>query len=152
MMPRKKAKEAPPVAANKGGRPPIAINWTVLDALLAVQGTLEECASYFECSVDTIERAVEREHGMGFAEYRDQKKGKGLISLRRKQFALALGGNVTMLIWLGKQLLNQADKAELTGANGGPVKTQEIPQDEDERADRAASLIRRAEMRRRGVV
>src|SRR5580700_10878026 len=32
------------------------------------------------------------------------------ISLRSKQVALALAGNVTMLIWLGKNLLGQTDK------------------------------------------
>ena len=31
-------------------------------------------------------------------------------SLRRKQYECAMSGNVTMLIWLGKQHLEQADK------------------------------------------
>ena len=32
--------------------------------------------------------------------------------LRKKQIQMALGGNVSMLIWLGKQMLGQSDKAE----------------------------------------
>ena len=35
--------------------------------------------------------------------------------LKRKQIQVAMSGNVTMLIWLGKQYLEQADKVEETG-------------------------------------
>ena len=44
---------------------------------------------------------------------------KGRINLkqrlRRKQIDVALKGNVTMLIWLGKQYLGQAEKIEENG-------------------------------------
>ena len=33
-------------------------------------------------------------------------------SLRRKQYEVAMGGNCSMLIWLGKQHLDQTDKQE----------------------------------------
>lgn len=35
--------------------------------------------------------------------------------LRRKQIQVALGGNVSMLIWLGKQYLEQSDSIKETG-------------------------------------
>ncbi len=35
--------------------------------------------------------------------------------LKRKQIDVALGGNVSMLIWLGKQYLGQADKLDENG-------------------------------------
>jgi DNA-binding CsgD family transcriptional regulator len=35
--------------------------------------------------------------------------------LRKKQISVALKGNVTMLIWLGKQYLSQAEKIEEAG-------------------------------------
>jgi hypothetical protein len=57
---------------------------------------------------------------MTYAAYFEQKAAKGRISLRRKQFEVAQGGNVTMLIWLGKQHLEQAEKVEQTGRGGGP--------------------------------
>jgi hypothetical protein len=40
------------------------------------------------------------------------KRGRGVLhqSLRHRQVALAMGGNVTMLIWLGKNLLDQTDR------------------------------------------
>lgn len=44
-------------------------------------------------------------------------KGKGNLKqrLKRKQITVALAGNVSMLIWLGKQYLGQADKSEESG-------------------------------------
>ena len=40
--------------------------------------------------------------------------------MSRVQFAKALAGNPTMLIWMGKQYLDQTDKKEITGPDGGP--------------------------------
>lgn len=44
-------------------------------------------------------------------------KGKANLRqrLKRKQIDVALGGNVSMLIWLGKQYLGQADKLDENG-------------------------------------
>ena len=95
------------------GRPRKEINWDEFDKLCSIQCTQEEIASWFNCSVDTIERAVEREHGVKFAEYYAQNSGTGKISLRRQQWQLALKGDKTMLIWLGKQHLGQMDRAQL---------------------------------------
>lgn len=48
----------------------------------------------------------------------------GKERLRRLQWKSAQKGNVAMLIWLGKQVLKQADKQEQSGPNGGPVQTE----------------------------
>jgi len=37
------------------------------------------------------------------------------------QWEAAKKGNVTMMIWLGKQLLGQRDQMEHSGPDGGPV-------------------------------
>ena len=44
-------------------------------------------------------------------------KGRAVLKqrLRRKQIEVAIKGNVTMLIWLGKQYLGQAEKVEESG-------------------------------------
>lgn len=42
-------------------------------------------------------------------------------SLRRKQFELAMKGNVTMLIWLGKNCLGQTDKIIHAGDRNSPL-------------------------------
>ena len=85
------------------------IDWTEFDKLCEFQCTLTEIASWFGCCEDTIETAVLREQGMKFSEYFDIHRGKGKIAIRRKQFQVAMGGDRYMLVWLGKQYLDQAD-------------------------------------------
>jgi len=100
------------ITGHKRGPKLIQLDWEEFDKLCAMQATLEEIASWFDCSADTIERAVKRDQGMKFAEYFAQKSGKGKISLRRVQWQLALKGNVAMVIFLGKNYLGQSDKIE----------------------------------------
>jgi len=97
----------------KMGRPLIEIDWKQLDKLCILMATLEDIAGWFDCSIDTIERAIKREHNITFAEYYKKKSARGRISLRRKQYEVAMSGNVSMLIWLGKQVLGQADKQDI---------------------------------------
>lgn len=114
-------------------RPRKEINWDEFDKLCAIQCTQVEIANWFECSVDTIERAVKRTHKVGFAEYYIQKADKGKISLRRQQWQLALKGDKTMLIWLGKQHLEQRERAshEHSGPDGKPIETKATLSDEE---------------------
>ncbi len=97
----------------KTGRPKIEIDWEQFDKLCMIQCTLIEIASWFDCTSDTIERAVLREKKISFADYFTIKRGKGKIALRRKQYEVALSGNTYMLCWLGKQYLEQADKQDM---------------------------------------
>jgi len=99
----------------QGGRPRVEIDWKVFDNLCHIWCTLREIASAFSCSEDTIERAVKREKGVGFAEYYKEKADGGRIALRRKQLQVALAGNVTMMIFLGKQKLSQIDEKIVRG-------------------------------------
>lgn len=96
------------------GRPTKAINWDHVDKLCTLQCTAKEIASFFDMSVDTLTRRCKDEFGLTFAEYFAQKKGSGRISLRRLQWKSAEDGNVSMLIWLGKQYLGQSDKADMS--------------------------------------
>lgn len=93
----------------KRGPKVIELNWEDFDKLCLIQCTLREIAAWFNCSEDTIERRVKEAHGVKFADYYRQKKGKGLIPLRRRQYEAAMAGNVPLLIWLGKQYLEQSD-------------------------------------------
>jgi hypothetical protein len=97
---------------NKGGRPRLEIDWDEFDKLAILQCTLKEIAAWFKVSEDTIERRVKEKHNKSFAEHLDQRRCPGKTSLRRKQFQVAMSGNVSMLIWLGKQWLGQSDKME----------------------------------------
>lgn len=95
------------------GRPVIEIDFKEFEKLCALACTQVEIAEWFDCSPDTIDRRVKEHYGETFAEVFKKKSSKGKISLRRKQFEVALTGNVTMLIWMGKQLLGQSDKQEI---------------------------------------
>jgi DNA-binding MarR family transcriptional regulator len=110
----------------KCGPKPLKIDWKEFDALCAVQCTLAEIALHYDVSEDTIERAVQKQWQMRFADYYRQKRRKGFISLRHKQWQLAAQGNPTMLVWLGKQWLGQSDRHELTGADGGPIQYERV--------------------------
>lgn len=100
-----------------GGRPKIIIDFTLLDKLCGLHCTQEEIASILNISVDTLNNKCKSIFKMSFSDYISQKKRSGNISLRRKQMEVALSGDKTMLIWLGKQYLGQVDKqeTEITG-------------------------------------
>lgn len=102
----------------KRGRPSKApgINREQVEKLAALNCTNEEIGAFFDVSGDTIKAHFEKEIIKG--------RNKGNISIRRKQFDVAMGGNVVMLIWLGKQrlgqrepslLLNKEDEHQLSG-------------------------------------
>lgn len=107
-------KKAAKKTRKKTGRKKIEIDWKEFDKLCALGCLLEEIAAWFDCSDDTIERRVKEDHGIRFAEYYRQKRGKGDIALRRKQMQVALKGDKTMLIWLGKNRLGQTDRRDVT--------------------------------------
>ncbi len=90
-------------------RPLNPINWDLLDQLLGIFCTGEECAAFLNIDYETLCRAVKRVKKMGFEEYSAIKKGSGRASLRRRQFRMA-ETNPALAIWLGKQYLNQKDQ------------------------------------------
>lgn len=95
------------------GRPRIEIDEKNFRQLCALQCTLSEIASFFECSEDTIERWCKRELKSSFAEAFKKYSATGKMSLRRWQFKMA-EHNVSMAIFLGKNWLGQSDKIEQT--------------------------------------
>jgi len=48
-----------------------------------------------------------------FAQVIEEGRRNGCASLKRKQFEVAMAGNVSMLIWLGKIRLKQKDTTEV---------------------------------------
>ena len=66
-----------------------------------------EIASIVGCHKDTL---VDR-----FSETIKEGHERCNGSLRRKQYEVAMAGNVGMLIWLGKQRLGQTEKVEQSG-------------------------------------
>lgn len=96
----------------KRGRHEIEIDFKKLELLSQLGCTNKEIAAHFNVSERTIDTRRRNEE---FREVMDRAEALGNISLRRKQMTMALNGDRTMLIWLGKQRLGQKDKVEQTG-------------------------------------
>jgi len=95
----------------RAGRPRIEFDLAAVEGLGRIGATAVEMAHILPASQSTIEhRLADRESRFSKAYQRGRCLLKG--SLRRKQIEVAMAGNVTMLIWLGKQQLSQTDRAE----------------------------------------
>lgn len=91
------------------GRPRIEFDLEIVEGLGRIGATAPEMACVLPASQSTIEhRMADRESDFS----KRYRKGQGLLkaSIRRKQIAVGLAGNVTMLIWLGKQHLAQQER------------------------------------------
>ena len=87
-------------------RPKKVIDYDLVERLSSIQCTMQEIAVVLEVSLSRLEKDKEF--------IRVYKKGieTGKMSLRRKQWKAVEDGNVTMLIWLGKQYLGQVEDRE----------------------------------------
>ena len=102
-------------------RPRITIDWDQVDKMCAIHCRGKEQAAILGVSYDTLNRACQREYECSFAEYFRQKASHGRMSLRRKQYTAAMDGNTTMLVWLGKNWLGQADQPEQEAQDLPPI-------------------------------
>jgi hypothetical protein len=94
------------------GRPKKEISWPTLDGLCKIQCTEKEIADVLGICVETLNRAVKAEKKMTFAEYYARASQDGKTSIRRMQYKLAMEGDRTMLIFLGKNYLGQSDNPQ----------------------------------------
>lgn len=94
----------------KTGRPLIPIDGEQVFKLAIMGATNPEIGDMFNCCDDTIERRFAGELKRG----RAQLKGR----VRRSQLRIMEDGNAPMAIWLGKQVLSQQDKIEITTDKG----------------------------------
>lgn len=94
-------------------RPRADIDWKKVDKYLQAHCDGAGIAGLLGIDPETLYRACQRDHKIGFSEYAAQKKGEGKELLKAKQFETAMSGNVSMQIWLGKQYLGQRDKSDV---------------------------------------
>ena len=122
VTPKKRTVKAAP-AKRKLGRPKFSPDLEQVRKLAALQCTDDEIAAFFDVSVRTIERR--RKDSDEFNDAVMQGKLLGRVSLRRRQYEAALGGNVAMLIWLGKNILGQAERVDrrVVDRDGNDVQT-----------------------------
>ena len=97
--------------AKKTGRPRKNIDQKMFEQCCAIQCTMLEICSFFDCDDKTLTKWCKETYGMSFSEVYDIKRGIGKVSLRRSQWRLA-EKNTAMAIFLGKNYLGQKDTVE----------------------------------------
>ena len=88
----------------KVGRPKIDLPGNKVETLAEYGLSNTDIANFFGVNETTIR--------VNFSEFLTKGRAKQKYKLRKKQFEVAMDGNVTMLIWLGKQMLGQSEKLE----------------------------------------
>lgn len=105
------------MATKKGGRPqaitPDEKTLKTVHGLGEIQATTRECAAVLGVSHQTFIATMQRHPELAEALERGKEAGK--VSLRRTQFRLAQK-NASMAIFLGKNILDQADKQEIAAS------------------------------------
>ena len=93
--------------------------------MVRIQCTMTECCSILGMSDTTMNRRLKERGEENFEALYSKYNDEGRMSLRRMQWQAAESGNASLLIWLGKQYLNQRDKSnmEVTGTDGGAIIT-----------------------------
>ena len=90
----------------KKGRPKkYNLDTEQVEKLASFGCTNTEIASFFDCSETTLTR--------NYGGFLTKGRNKGKIRLRQLQMQAAERGNVSMMIWLGKQMLGQTDRQEI---------------------------------------
>ena len=95
-------------------RPKVDIDWERVNELLEADCEGTEIAAYLGIVPDTLYKRCKEDNNVGFSDYLQQKKAKGNSLLKEEQYKMATSKEdsaikKSMLIWLGKQRLGQAD-------------------------------------------
>jgi hypothetical protein len=84
------------------GRPKIQLDERQIRELASIGCAMTEIAVVMDCHVDTLRD--------NYSKAIDEGRENGKVSLRRAQWKAAIGGNVQMLIWLGRFHLAQKEE------------------------------------------
>ena len=88
---------------NKAGRPKLELNEEQVYKLASLNVTVKDIADVLGCSKSALEN--------NYLDVINEGRANLRTSILRKQYEVGItDGNVTMLIWMGKQHLGQADK------------------------------------------
>lgn len=95
------------------GRPKAIIDWDRVGEMFEADCSVEGVAATIGVHRDVLYKRCKVDLKTELTTLKQEKKAKGDLMLREVQQRTALGGNVTMQIWLGKQRLGQSDKSEV---------------------------------------
>ncbi|MHB0998200.1 MAG: hypothetical protein ACYC27_03060 [Armatimonadota bacterium] len=100
------------------------LDYESIEKLAIIQCSEEEIAAFFNLTFDEWSELKDKDVDLQSALDRGYEQGK--ISLRRRQWKTAESGNTTMLIWLGKQYLNQSDQKTVSNIDLSKLSTDEL--------------------------
>lgn len=106
---------------NNVARPVTLIDSGQLKALMRMKPSLKDTAAFFGCSEDTVERRIQENFGMSFADFRERNMIECRHSLVRKALQMAESGNVPMLTFALKNLCGWRDRQEEISSGSGTV-------------------------------
>jgi len=112
------------------GRPKTILDPQKAEIFGRFRATYETMADYFQCSEQTIRRTMQDEDSEFCKAYKTAIANTKM-ALSEMQLKKAMEGNVTMLIWLGKQYLGQSDKTEIDHTSKGEQIVLNITSKED---------------------
>jgi len=131
-----------PETKDIGGRPRKSFDWNLVESLAIAESTVDFVAerlvikekkviskNSIAAKVKLIERRIREKFDCTYVEYRSKKIENKRIQLRDWQWRAARGGNITMLIWLGKQYLGQSDKLDQSVEHSGEISAGKISQE-----------------------
>jgi hypothetical protein len=94
----------------KMGRPIVEIDKDTFEAVMGIPFvTYASACEVLKCSQSTLQRWVTKEYKKTFEQIKQEKLEGVKLKLMGKQLEVAMKGNVSMLIFLGKNLLGQSD-------------------------------------------
>lgn len=102
---------------NAPGRPEKVVNWKKAAKLAAEFNTGEDIASDQGMSYQTLLLRIQDLGYVDFQEWYKKHSAPGRKSLRQMQMKAAKKGNIGMMIWLGKQELEQSEKVDTKNLN-----------------------------------
>lgn len=91
----------------------LTIDWKLVDKLLEAGNDGVRIAANLGIHQNTLYDRCVKDCGCGWTDYMAQKRSRGDSLLAAKQYEVAMKGNVSMLIWLGKNRLSQKDKQDI---------------------------------------
>lgn len=100
-------------------RTKIEIDWDRIEKMAMAGANGQQIAAAIGVHYDTLVNRFKENDNSDFSQYLATKREKGNELLLRKQFDVAMSGDKTMLVWLGKQRLNQTERQAIDHTTQG---------------------------------
>lgn len=116
---------------NLGGRPRLEFDWNLVESLSMLEATESFIAERLivqdgdevnhltiQAKIKLMQNRIRERFDCSFVQFRQQKLEYRRVQLREWQWKAAERGQTAMLIWLGKNYLDQSDKQVTTLQSG----------------------------------